>query len=346
MKIILLPFLICLYLAASGQAPVITSADMPVVGDTFRYSVADNIIDIDPAPADTNYTWDFSSLVAASQYVDSFKSVISTDIAFAFVFNAADYAVPLSFSQNIGSMTVSNVFNFYNNSNAQYELLGFGAIVNGLPLPVSFTSPDIIFKFPLSYGNVDSSASSFTVSIPTVGTVHRTQTRTNYIDGWGTLILPSGSYQVLRIRSEVESLDSITGLPAAIPTTTIEYKWISKTSKLPLLEIVSTNGLTRAAYRDNYINFTSIEEPVDPLPISIFPNPASHNFTISNIPIENPLDIEIYDINGKLSFKSTQIPDLNGQIQIASDSFKNSPYIILIKSKGEIVAVRKLLFSK
>ena len=74
-------FLIQINNCLTGQI-TITQSDMPNVDDSVRVSYSTTIID--PTLTDTNYTWDFSSLVPNLQSVEIFDSPLS----FAFPYNA------------------------------------------------------------------------------------------------------------------------------------------------------------------------------------------------------------------------------------------------------------------
>ena len=67
----------------------------------------------------------------------------------------------------------------------------------------------MIYKYPVNYGNVDSSASGYSVELPNFLYYGVERNRVNEVDGWGTLITPSGTYNVLRLKSTIEEHDSI-----------------------------------------------------------------------------------------------------------------------------------------
>src|ERR1019366_3455326 len=87
-------------------------------------------------------------------------------------------------------LTITNTENFLYKSNSQYIDQGFGAQINGIPLPIAYTHPDVIYNFPLQYGNTDNSTSGYSINLPGTGYYGYQQTRTNTVDGWGTLSTP------------------------------------------------------------------------------------------------------------------------------------------------------------
>src|SRR4026207_1599787 len=73
MKNLLLPALLLLGFPTLAQI-TITSTDMPSTGDTIRVSVNNSIGSIDPENTDTNFVWDYTSLIPDSQRVEKYVS--------------------------------------------------------------------------------------------------------------------------------------------------------------------------------------------------------------------------------------------------------------------------------
>jgi hypothetical protein len=206
------------------------------------------------------------------------------------------------------------VYNFYNNSSSSYGLIGYAAQVNAIPIPLKYNNADRIYRFPLNFGNIDSTNSTATISLPSLGYFGETKKRKNTVDGWGTLTTPYGTFQVLRVKSVIYQKDSLSldTIPFPIPIierNIIEYKWIGKNNGIPLLEIVETSfGIipsftTTINYIDSVrnLNPVSVEKVVSATEsIKVFPNPASNQFSISytlNKPTE--FDIRLFDLTGK-----------------------------------------------
>ncbi|MDR2980157.1 MAG: T9SS type A sorting domain-containing protein [Bacteroidales bacterium] len=73
--------------------------------------------------------------------------------------------------------------------------------------------------------------------------------------------------------------------------------------------------------------------------IDIFPNPASDYIKIKNVhPF--PIDVEIYDMNGKLIIQTAHI---EGEIQISTHNFASGNYIIRIFGENKIMGSRKMV---
>ena len=77
------------------------------------------------------------------------------------------------------------------------------------------------------------------------------QEREVEVDGWGTLILPSGSYEVLRTRTYLTATDDVfieqLGEPFTIDREQVTYQWWGAGMGFPLLEITEVFGLPLTA---------------------------------------------------------------------------------------------------
>lgn len=251
---------VAVYLSFSSYAQItITKNDMPTFRDTARYSTTSTIMNFTNTGA--NYTWDFSSLVINGQGIDTFKSAFLINPVFGVLFGITDVGVPSTNKINFAQLNLTNVYDFYKTSNSYYEINGIGATYNGLPLPTNYTVADKVYQFPLTYGRTDVSPYDVNISIPGVAGVHQVGTRTNTVDGWGTIITPFDTFQCLRVKSVLSEVDSINiiavGLNIGIPLPTVTYKWLANGVKIPVLEVsgfelFGTFVPTSEKFRDNY----------------------------------------------------------------------------------------------
>jgi hypothetical protein len=281
---------LCCFLVSSSFAQItIGTADLPSAGDTFRVSVAGPLAGANYALTGPNQVWDFSLLTPQSQQIDTFLSVSATSAVFNVVFinlsfnpNRANVATRGS-GFNLGTVAVSDVYNFYYNSNASYSQVGFGATISGIPAPFTYNPKDIVYAFPLQFADVDTSFSSYNVDLSsTLGLYFRVnRTRINQVDGWGTLITPYGTHNVLRVKTTITERDSVhidslnfgLNLPAI---TNVEYKWMANGEGVPLLQANANaqGNVNQVLYRDNTILNSGISSPSVSSPLSVFPNPA------------------------------------------------------------------------
>ena len=226
---------------------------MPAVNDTLPYRTAAPS-DIDVSITGADMIWDHSALSHLEEDADLMVPVASTPLAYQFYFNNpilypehdADHAMQgmdLSFQV----LTVENVYDYYKNGPAGYRNVGFGANVNGVPMSIRRQPVDRIYTFPLQSGDVDSSFSAWEVDIPNMFFFRQEQWRKDTVDGWGTLILPSGTYETIRVRTELERYDSIyiaqlsNGFSINEPLVT-EYKWLAPGIGRPALVVTTVDG--------------------------------------------------------------------------------------------------------
>ena len=249
----------------------ITSADMPNINDAIRVSVKTELPEFDPSATGPNYVWNFLDLKPDSQRVDQYVAPFSTPY---FFFAASSYGTrnynPDQFPFALLGSPPTDAYDFFKETSNFYGMTGQGLTVNGLTIPAFYSSNDILYKFPLNYGNVDSSNSGFTLPLPSIGAYGKKQFRKNTVDGWGTLITPYGTFNTLRIVSEIQVSDSIyldtIGFGFTIPRQTrYEYKWLGQGMKIPLLQIDVTAGLLggnvtvdRVVWRDSVITPMSV----------------------------------------------------------------------------------------
>ncbi len=285
---LLLTFL-CISYSSTGQITV-TTDDMPNTGDAVRISNNITTGGIDYTLTGENYTWDFSTLFPLTQTVDTFESVASVPFLYQLVFFpniVANLAKPFSDFDLIPGLDITDPYLFYMNTNSNYKDVGFAVTFNVIPLPIKYDDPDILYDFPVNYGNVDSSFSGFELGLANLGFAGIDRKRVNTVDGWGTLITPYGTFDALRIKSHVFETDTIyidsIGFGTTIERDYTEYKWMGNGKGLPLLQVTEEFGLTTVAYIDSVRNpVTAIPETENSeLSIDVFPNPAGNSATVS-----------------------------------------------------------------
>ena len=265
----------------------ITSADMPSAGQSYRVSVADTLLFVDPDPTGASFTWDFSFLTPASQTVENWVGPFDTDFLYFLLFGASNVAQAIPVPE-IADLPLEDAFNFYNRNSANLAQTGIAGKVGGVPLPIAFTNSDILFQFPMNFGNTNNDASEFEFEVPGLAGLLEERERANEVDGWGTLITPYGTFPVLRHRSVVDIRDSLTGSfgEFTIERRTIEYRWLGNGSGIPLLqidvqEIAGISTVSRIAYQDSVRDFSTGLLSLDQTDWRVYPNPAHDALRVS-----------------------------------------------------------------
>lgn len=268
MKRTLLTVLICLSFSTYAQIQI-TQANMPSINDTIRYSVAiGGTFDFKQTGA--NYNWDYSKLGLNSQDLYRFQALSSTPYATLLLsgmpFGAIGYKV--ADSLGAGQFAFKNLYNFYEKKSTVWRAVGTGFTLSVLPLPAGgiYSDYDEIYTFPLKYQDKDSTTFSVTTplgnQIIQLGMLKQKGYRINTVEGWGTITTPYGNnISCLKIKSVIVETDSLKiSTPAmniGFPNTRVEYKWLSTTEKIPVLEVTGTEiGGTftpsQIRYRDNF----------------------------------------------------------------------------------------------
>jgi Secretion system C-terminal sorting domain len=342
----LLIALMSLFSLIHGQI-TLTQSDFPDIDDTFRLSLSDTIFGIDPKPTGANYTWDYSFLTSDSQRTDTFVSMINANILYAFAFiGRATMASRVASAGGAGNFAFENPYQFYKSTSSAYEIAGFGAEIQAFPVPIKYDVNDKVYIFPLKYNQTDSNVINFDISIPNTVEIYRNQKRINKVDGWGKLKLPNGTFDVLRVRSELIIRDSIIfqGFPLpVIPITNFEYKWLSPGRGLPILQINTTKTIFNESVRDVlYQDLKSLPTTVNDIEeepgfYNVYPNPVKNTETVI-IDLEGyagSVVLQLFDITGKLLYQSNYQQQLIHLDLFAISGIKTGTYFISIDNGGK-----------
>lgn len=306
-------------------------------GDTVRMSVGVWNPLLNFSATGANHTWDFSQLEWQSQYVDTFLNPMFTGPVYAFVFsnlptnpyrsNIAKKEDNILTSIPIVSTIFTNPYNFYYKTAISYRQKGIGMRVSGFPTAVPMKHPDTLYRFPIEFGNEDSSWSDYSVIIPQLGVYSHQQHRINKVDGWGTLTTPFGTFDVLRVRTEIHGSDSL-----YIDTLNFgfrvdndiqrEYKWFGKNQMEPLLQINTQAGIlgqfqnfefvTKIVYRDSVrFQTTSVNNiSANEITFSIYPNPSNGWFFVSLPDNAGKVSIILSDLSGRVLLNKEMISSI------------------------------------
>lgn len=328
-RIFLFNFVIflCACLSGFSQTQItIDQGDMPSAGDMPRVSTADTLVAVDPTPTGANYSWDFSNLKPQFQQVDSF--IGRSDLPFTLLFTVsskadiARYIRTSTDSLPIGGVSFSGGYQIYDKTATDYNDMGQATLLNGLlPIFLEKDPVDVVHRFPLNYMDTDSGYSQaiLDLQIPGLGSIYIQQDRVreSEVDGWGTLTTPYGTFDVLRVRSEIMGEDSImfdTLFNFSVPSIpTVEYKWLAKGMDIPVLQINTTafggmEVVTQVRYQDSLrseVPTLGLEDKLDPLVVHTFPNPVNESLHIQIPDLRGQTaQIRLFDLQGRLVSQS------------------------------------------
>ncbi len=303
-------------ITTATQAQItITASDMPVNGDTLRYSLsATTTSSVNLNDTGANKTWAYT-FTPIAQRVDEYKTATKVNITYgltisptAYGYKVADTFAPPGMSLPIN---ITEVYNFFNKKSgpSRFVTEAFAAKISGVPIPANYSDEDEVYFFPLAYGNEDSSDFFLNVAIPTVGSIKLDGYRKTKVDGWGTITTPyyTTPQNCIRVRSEIVEVDSfqVSSLPAiGIPRRTREYKWLINGEHYPALWITTTvvaniETITAVRYRDKYRSLSVADRSAAVSSLSIYPNPATDAVYITIPKGEVQYVVEVFDMQGK-----------------------------------------------
>jgi hypothetical protein len=379
---LLAPVLSAICTFATAQITV-TNATFPAAGDSLVYAVDNGPIGLNPAtPPGGGQTWDFSTL----QKADNLSAVYRPASAGSQSANypGADLVV-------IGQAGET----YYNLTNNKFESLGYaGADPTGLGLQVlaKFAPPLLERYAPMNFFDIKSQTSSlglaFSTDQPPLDTLFSglpvnidslrlkiTTDRTEVVDGWGTAIIPGGTYPVLRQKRTVYTTTGVDvyvvlgpfgtwvdlstligggggGAGLGIGTdTTITYHFYSNTEKEEIAIATMSKDLssvTSVQFKNNAA--TPTITPVADLysGIQAFPNPAVEwvRFDCTNL-AAGDYTLKIFNIIGKCVWKKNYTLSGTTSFKVELEDFKKGTYIYsLVDKQGKSVGTKRLVVLK
>jgi hypothetical protein len=323
----------------------IVSSNLPDANDVLVQQNATLLTNIDPEISGANTTWNFGFDVLEPMNTSTTTNCIdvsATPFTFQFLFNNpfdadhnSDFAIGVDQLDVGGIATVENAYFYYQNRSDRYAITGLGASINSIPLPAQSDPVDVVYELPLNFEDQSSSDSEILFSVPTTFTYRLQQSRSNNVDGWGTINIWGQSFDVLRCRTEIEANDSIYvdqfGFGFALDRPlSVEYKWLSPQYKVPILQITTTGGVVSSVLVADI--YTSVEEK-ESNTFSMYPNPATNNIFINGDFTPSDL-ISIVNAQGQIVFNG----NIPASRNIDTSAFANGLYVVSIYGEKETMS--------
>jgi len=307
----LLATLTCLMIGLGLSAQVsITSTNMPSSGDTFRYVMTQPLaFQSQLQQTGANKTWNFNTTDKNLTMLDEYKSSLKTPYAF-FFFNTTGKL--LADTLGLAQFQLKDVYQFFKKTSTKYQVEGIGFKLSLTPLPLAgnYSEEDVLFNFPLEYGNRDSNGFSVSISIPSIGSYKQSGYRITEVVGHGTSIIVNDTFDCLMLKTTAYGYDSIQTLFASfgVPFERTEYLWMSPDFAAPLASI---SGNTVAGNfvptQSRYMNFepkapsgggggggTGWSDNPDWNP-QFYPNPANDQVFLG----DKVLQASVHDLSGR-----------------------------------------------
>ncbi len=302
MKHLIILFSVLLSALCSFSQITIGQNDLPQAGSTYQLFFTENVSG-DYAAAGSNKIWDFSNLTTIGSSETSFLANTGLPFTLAIAFNSSTMHTAFGGFDTGFELPIESGYQFFSNSFDGYKINGFGINFSGLGIPLSYDTPDLIYKFPLNYNLSYTSNSSLELNIPNIVYYSSEIDRYSIVDGWGTLYLPSDTLEVLRVKQIINRIDSFfvdtIGSVPAIPSTSTVYSWLAVGKGMPVLEITETDFIVTANFMADP-GSVGIRNNTSERNLSIFPNPAKNFTLLFNTQPGSDIRVNLIDTQGRL----------------------------------------------
>lgn len=372
MKKYLLFSLLLAYTCVNAQI-TLTDSYFPAVGDTLKTAIDGMPSGITITAPGGNQTWDFSSVQGLSrqQIILPASEGMQTD-----QFPDAEVLLPIGNGPQVGETYV-------NVTNNLYELIGYSGtdpVGFGLEVVVPFIPGIVERRAPVEFFDINTTESNILIAAasdelpgelldmlpvtPDSIRLRVNSTRLDVVDGWGTLVIPGGEYEVLR---EKRTTQQETRLEAKVPllnwldvtdllpfdflgkdTTTVYHFWGNE--KEAIAEVIVTNDEAETPlfveYKDNgfvtsvpYVNTGKSD-------VLAYPNPAITDvrFDLLNLS-SGKYTLKIFNILGvELTSKEHFVNNATKTVKVDLDSFRKGTYLYsLIDPNGKTISTKRLV---
>lgn len=238
--------LVLLPLLASAQITITPNDLSGLAGKTQIYEedVSGSLM-VNVGSAGANQVWDFSNLVLEAESRTQ-QFIAPQGTPFAPRFPQANLALKLN---NNGDPSVAYLY--VQIANADFRMLGSGVVGPDTSLASNFGN-DAMTPLPLQMNRTWNSVQKDTLGLLEEFAFVTDFKSANQVDAWGTVRLPNGDYDCLRIRSNNTTVTKtyFTGeLFMTDSSSSISYSWISKNDFI-VTTITSQDGETNPNFTD------------------------------------------------------------------------------------------------
>ena len=345
MRTLLLAFCAAAFTSVANAQITITDADFPVAGDFFFVSQALDF-EVDFTTTGPNTNWDFSGLSPNGQVYREYIPMSQASGLVTLLFGSfapvnyqASYfneATNLPIDQ-IGTflpIPLENIYQFYRKTSSGITSIGYSMEVSGQGIPAKSDTIETMYEFPLNYQDEYFSHGYTDLDLDPLYDAAWIQHRTHaaYVDGWGQITTPYGTFDALRVQHFITESDSINfqGMWFGIPVPdSYVYEWLANGEKEPVLrirtsDIGGTEVVTAIEYKDYFQPSLGVQEVVQP-EFNVYPNPTQETIQLSfNAPAEL---VVVYAPNGSQAAR-IEHPETNVSIDVKN--WQSATYLVVI----------------
>jgi Secretion system C-terminal sorting domain len=261
-------------------------------------------------------------------------------------------------SANIVQTFTNGQKSFFTTNTNSYQFQG---IIAGAQV-INYSNPEDQLRFPMTFGTT-SYTDAFVAMVDNGAQQYsRIGTSSVVADGYGTLILPGGTYtNVLRVKNTQIYQDSINlapGLDYIYEYTNVQYLWYLPNNHAPIFTSYNfsytLNGgapvNSQGSYKLATIATSDISNLTSVHSLSIYPNPVNSGEINLDVNLIQDIDYDVTVLNaigeavlvsknelGKSGFNSNKI-DVS--------ELSNGIYTLLIQGSGQTLVSKKLIIQK
>jgi len=363
--------------ALSAQITLSGDNYFPVVGDTLVTITSITSVGVSITAPGGNQNWDYSNLG---------NGITNTRI----IQPISDAPDPNAFSGANAYIAQQGGGNgFYRSNSESFAILGFEGedpLGQGLEVLTPFTPPYVERWGSLAFFDLNNMNSSLTITVaaddipgnifdglpisPDSIRVRVEIERTDLVDAWGTMTIPSGAFDVLREkRTEIRDirLDAkVSVLPWVDVTdtaidllpidalgvdTTVSYTYWSNDAKEPIVIIstdASENNINSVEYKYGDIVNDVSNSPTSNPEVRIFPNPVINQAKIQfSDMVAGDYQLDVYNLTGQSVLTKTYHLDRNKTETLNVSNLQKGMYLYLLRDeKGKRIATNRLIVAK
>lgn len=329
-----------------AQTPIMLDEnDLPEAGQTFLVTTANPIIEFNAEDTGEGHTWDFSGLFPLLEDSSFWIPDNETNPLYFFLWLTSDLAEQTVSDIENDLVTITDVYNFYWLDDDYFAFSGFAGSILGIPFPIWFETPETIIEFPGIYEQYTTFSTGFDIDIPDIGGWSELRERENTIDGWGTLITPAGTYDVLRVRSEILVTDTFSYDGTVIPVqyTTREYRWMAKQEGIPVLqistqEVLGVETITAVTYRSGELTPVSNLTP-DAQTLNIISPVHDVLQACVSVPQSGSYTWQLCSVKGQVvASASAYMAQGDYRLEQPASAWPAGSYVLQVYHKGALVA--------
>lgn len=334
-KLFTLSLLMAFGLFVNAQITV-TNNDLAPAGTTIINSIDNSVDDIIvPGSPGPDKTWDFSIL--NQDNIDTLKFMLPAWTPYPDNFPDANFAANLV-NDNAYAFLIRN-----DDKLSAIGLVGSYDVYENVSVPV--VPEEVYMDFPVQFGQtrdenfyIEARLESNTPPADSVKYRQRT-VKSTLVDAWGTLTLPMGSYNTLRVKEERTIYDSVWGkvfgtwlLVQTNQSSSTLYKWITNDASLGYyLVTMNYNTSNQTVNSVEFMNMmpVGVENHMEEVVLA-YPNPVKDilHFDMKNIAKGKVL---IYNLNGQLLVNK----EFTGvKTSVSVSALPNGVYFYVIKDEN------------